>query len=76
MYDRKLTVFVITKLRFTQPYDLRFESVLAGSRGNLANYVLPFQRPNEPEKVLNGENKGDTHLVIFARPYRSYLQVS
>ena len=68
MYDRKLTVFVITKLRFTQPYDLRFESFLAGCRGNLANYVLPFQRPKEPEKVLKGENTGDTPLVIFASP--------
>ena len=52
------------------------EFFFVGSRGNLANYVLPFQVPEPPKKVLKGENKGGTPssnicpptLVIFARP--------
>ena len=28
------------------------ESFFASSRGNLATYVLPFQRPKAPEKVF------------------------
>ena len=44
------------------------KSFFAGSRGNLANYVLPFQVPKPPKKVLKGENKGGTPLVIFASP--------
>ena len=31
-------------------------------------YVLPFQVPKPPKKVLKGENKGGTPLVIFASP--------
>ena len=44
------------------------EFLFVGSRGNLANYVLPFQVPQPPKKVLKGENKGGTTLVIFAHP--------
>ena len=51
------------------------EFFCVGSRGNLANYVLPFQVPEPPKKVLKGENKGGTPLVIFARPLSSYLPV-
>ena len=49
------------------------ESFFVGSRGNLANYVLPFQIPKPPKKVLKGENKGGTPLLILARPLWSYL---
>ena len=41
------------------------EFFVVGSRGNLANYVLPFQVPQPPKKVLKGENKGGTPLVIL-----------
>ena len=44
------------------------EFFFVGSTGNLANDVLPFQVPEPPKKVLKGENKGGTPLVIFARP--------
>ena len=44
------------------------EFFFVGSRGNLANYVLLFQVPEPPKKVLKGENKGGTTLVKFARP--------
>ena len=44
------------------------EFFFVGSRENLANYVLLFQVPEPPKKVLKGENKGGTTLVIFARP--------
>ena len=36
------------------------EFFFVGSRGNLANYVLLFQVPEPPKKVLKGENKGGT----------------
>ena len=42
------------------------EFFVVGSRGNLANYLLPFQVQQPPKKVLKGENKGGTPLVIFA----------
>ena len=29
--------------------------------------TMPFQVPEPPKKVLKGENKGGTTLVIFAR---------
>ena len=51
------------------------ESFFASSRGNLANYVLPFQMPKPPKKVLKGENAGDTPYVIFASPLMCYLPV-
>ena len=41
------------------------KSFFVGSRGNLANYVLPFQVPKPPKKMLKGEKKGGTPLVIF-----------
>ena len=49
------------------------ESFFVGSRGNLANYVLPFQIPKPPKKVLKGENKGGAPLLILAQPLWSYL---
>ena len=51
------------------------DSFYASSRGNLANYVLPFQMPKPPKKVLKGENTGDTPLLIFASPLMCYLPV-
>ena len=44
------------------------ELFFVGSRVNLANYMLLFQVPEPPKKVLKGENKGGTTLIIFARP--------
>ena len=44
------------------------KSFFVGCRGNLANYVLPFQVPKPPKKVSKGENKGGTPLIIFASP--------
>ena len=74
MYVRILTIFGITKLVITQAYDMQLEWIfLVGSRGNLANYVLPFQIPKPPKKVLNGENKGGAPLLILAQPLWSYL---
>ena len=48
------------------------ESFFVGSRGNLANYVLPFQIPKPPKKVLKGENKGGTTLMILTQPFGAY----
>ena len=45
------------------------KSFFVGSRGNLANYVLPFEVTKPLKKVLKGENKGGTPLVIFASPH-------
>ena len=39
----------------------------------MANYVLPFQIPKPPKKVLKGENKGGAPLLILAQPLWSYL---
>ena len=50
-------------------------SDLSEPGGTLANYVLPFQVPQPPKKVLKGENKGGTTLVKFARPLKSYLPI-
>ena len=44
------------------------EFFFVGSRLNMAYYVLLFQGLEPPKKVLKGEIKGGTSLVIFARP--------
>ena len=51
------------------------ESFFVGSRGNLANSVLPFQIIKAPLKVLKGENKGGTHSGQLSSPLGYYYPV-
>ena len=64
MYVRILTIFMISKFLSPMTSDVSKSFLLALG----GTYVLPFQVPKPPKKVLKGENKGGTPLVIFASP--------